>query len=102
VNPQQSFMLRGVFGGLFVGIGALITMIGGIFSRLPATPAMTGYVYELLTVGVLSLAIGIGNLVIVPREVQIVMQQFPLRVAAVPNSHRSRQILVSARQAGPL
>jgi len=56
-------MLRGVFGGLFVGVGALVTMIGGIFSQIRATPAMVGYVYELLTVGVLSLAIGIGILV---------------------------------------
>jgi len=55
-------MLRGVFGGLFVGIGALITMIGGIFSQIRATPAMVGYVYELLTVGILSLIIGIGIL----------------------------------------
>ncbi|HYC11525.1 MAG TPA: hypothetical protein VEC02_02560 [Nitrososphaerales archaeon] len=62
MNPQRSYMLRGVFGGLFVGIGALITMIGGIFSQIRATPAMVGYVYELLTVGILSLIIGIGIL----------------------------------------
>ena len=63
MNPQQSYMIRGVFGGLFVGIGALVTMIGGIFSRIRATPAMTGYVYELLMVGVISLIIGVGILV---------------------------------------
>jgi hypothetical protein len=63
VNPQRSFLVRGVFGGLFMGIGVLVTMIGGIFSQIRTAAPMTGYVYELIAVGVISLVIGIGVLV---------------------------------------
>ncbi|HME18301.1 MAG TPA: hypothetical protein VKF15_01030 [Nitrososphaerales archaeon] len=62
MNLQQSFLMRGVFGGLFLGTGILVTMIGGIFSRIRTAVPMTGYVYELIAVGVISLIIGIGIL----------------------------------------
>jgi hypothetical protein len=63
MNQERSYLVKGLFGGLFVGIGAVITMIGGIFSQIRVTPAMAGYVYELLTVGVMALIIGAGILV---------------------------------------
>jgi hypothetical protein len=60
VNPQRSGLVRGVFSGLFVGIGILVTIVGWVFSQVRATTAVTGYVYELIGVGVLSLIIGVG------------------------------------------
>jgi hypothetical protein len=45
-----------------MGIGVLVTMIGGIFSRIRTAAPMTGYAYELIAVGVISLVIGIGIL----------------------------------------
>ena len=63
VNPLRSYLVRGTFGGLFIGIGVLVTMIGGIFSQIRTVVPMTGYVYELISVGVISLIIGIGILV---------------------------------------
>jgi len=63
MNPARAYMIRGLFAGLFLGIGVLVTMIGGIFSQIRTAAPMTGYVDELLVVGVISLGIGAGIVV---------------------------------------